>query len=193
MCNNYGVKVSWSQYLDAFTQIGLDLVAPDGAPNLEPQENIWPTEVAPIIRASPGGGAELVRMRWGFQPLRPKAGPIINFRTEGRRFTHGRCLAPASHFFEFTGTRSPKSKWKFTSKHDEWFCIAAIYRQSAGDYPESYSLLTLEPGPDVAKLHQRQIAILERSQWRDWLDPRVPSESLLAPSPEGSLALERIR
>jgi putative SOS response-associated peptidase YedK len=61
-----------------------------------------------------GEGVELVQLRWGFPPARPKAAPVINFRSEGRRFPKGRCLIPASHFFEFTGARPPKSKWKFT-------------------------------------------------------------------------------
>ena len=198
MCNNYGVHVSWTDFLRDFAAQGLNLTAPEGAPNLQPQENIWPTDRAPIVRPrADDQGVEMVQMRWGFAPPRPKAGPIINFRSEGRRFGTGRCLAPASHFFEFTGPKSPKSKWKFTSAQDDWFCIAAIWRpgfsRPEGDFPESYSLLTLDPGPDVARLHHRQIAILERRQWAAWLDPNIPAETILAPSPEGSLNLARIR
>jgi putative SOS response-associated peptidase YedK len=37
---------------------------------------------------------------------RGKGAPVINFRSEGRRFPKGRCLIPASHFFEFTGSKS---------------------------------------------------------------------------------------
>ena len=62
------------------------------------------------------GGAELKQLRWGFP--RDKGGPIINFRSEGRRFPNGRCLVPASHFFEFTGTKYPKTKWRFTKTGD---------------------------------------------------------------------------
>jgi hypothetical protein len=54
----------------------------------------------------------LVQLCWGFPPARPKGAPVINFRSEGRRFPKGRCLIPASHFFEFTGSKPPKSKWK---------------------------------------------------------------------------------
>ena len=194
MCNNYGVSVSWTDYLDGFGEQGLRLTAPEGAPNLAPQDSIWPTDTAPVVRMSADGTqAELVRLRWGFRPPHAKAGPIINFRSEGRRFVHGRCLAPASWFFEFTGSRSPKSKWKFTRTGQPWFCIAALWRPRDGDVPDSFTLLTLAPGPDVARLHHRQIAILEPHQWSAWLDPRVPSETLLAPSPEGSLTAVQIR
>jgi putative SOS response-associated peptidase YedK len=47
-------------------------------------------------------GLELGQLRWGFPPARAKGPPVINFGSEGRRFPKGRCLTPASHFFEFT-------------------------------------------------------------------------------------------
>jgi len=194
MCNNYGVTVSWTDYLDGLTAQGLDLGAPAGVPNLEPQESLWPTDAAPVLRPrGDGRGVELVNLRWGFQPPHAKAGPIINFRSEGRQFRKGRCLVPASWFFEYTGTRSPKSRWKFTRTGAPWFCIAGLWRPADGSFPESFTLLTLAPGPDVARLHHRQIAILEPIQWSAWLDPGIPSETLLAPSPEGSLTAVQVR
>jgi len=99
-------------------------------PNLEPRDDIWPTETAPVFRRREEGG-ELVQLRWGFPPARPKRAPVINFRSEGRRFPKGRRLIPASHFFEFTGTKSPKSKWKFTKPGQDWFCFAGLWRPMA--------------------------------------------------------------
>jgi hypothetical protein len=40
----------------------------------------------------------------------------------------GRCLIPASHFFEFTGTKPPKSKGRFTKAGEDWFCFAGLWR-----------------------------------------------------------------
>jgi putative SOS response-associated peptidase YedK len=90
---------------------------PKAAPNLEPRD-IWPTDRAPVIRRLEDRTNEFSELRWGFPSARPKGPLVINFRSEGRRFPVRRCLAPASHFFEFTGTKSPKTKWKFT-KVDE--------------------------------------------------------------------------
>jgi putative SOS response-associated peptidase YedK len=59
----------------------------------------------------------------GFPPARPKGAPIINVRSEGRRFPVGQCLVRASHFFEFTGSKSPKTKWKFSKADDDWFSV----------------------------------------------------------------------
>jgi putative SOS response-associated peptidase YedK len=54
-----------------------------------------------VIRRLEGGTNEFTELRWGFRSGRPKGPRVINFRSEGRRFPAGRCLVPASHFFEF--------------------------------------------------------------------------------------------
>ncbi len=53
-------------------------------------------------------------------------------------------------------------------------------------------MLTIEPGPDIAPYHDRQIAILNRSDWAAWLDPSVSSKSILKSMPEGTLSVERV-
>ena len=193
MCNDYGNRIPVSEYSDAFSEIRLPLTFPTGAPNLEPRDDIWPTETAPVVRRTPEG-AELVQLRWGFDPGRPKAPPVINFRSDGRRFNDSRrCLIPASHFFEFTGTKSPKSKWKFTKTGEDWFCFAGLWRPPVGDTPEAFTILTTEPGPDVAPIHNRQVVILERADWTAWLDLSRPETELLSALPAGSLHVEQVR
>src|SRR5712671_525316 len=114
MCNDFGNNIPYSDYLAAFSETRIPVKWPNAAPNVEPRDNIWPTDRAPVIRRLEHGTNEFSEFRWGFPPARPKGAPVINFRSEGRRFPVGRCLVPASHFFEFTGTKSPKTKWKFT-------------------------------------------------------------------------------
>ncbi len=192
MCNNYGHTVSYSDYVEAFSEIRLPLRVPHGAPNLEPRDSIWPTEIAPVIRRLEDG-VELAQLRWGFPPGRPKAAPVINFRSEGRRFPSGRCLVPASHFFEFTGPRSPKSKWRFTKTGEAWFCLAGLWRPAQGETPASFTMLTTAPGPDVAPIHDRQVVVLPRADWQAWLDLSRPESELLRPLPAGSLEVARVR
>lgn len=48
-------------------------------------------------------------------------------------------------------------------------------------------MLTIEPGPDIAPYHDRQIVILDRSAWADWLDPSVSAKSLIKPLSPGTL------
>ena len=191
MCNDYGNNIPYHAYLEAFSETQIPVRFPAQPPNLEPRDDIWPTDTAPIIRQTEDG-AEFVQLRWGFPPARAKAAPIINFRSEGRRFPKGRCLVPASHFFEFTGSKSPKSKWKFTKAREDWFCFAGLWRP----VPEgggAFTLLTTEPSPDVAPIHNRQMVVLERSDWRAWLELSRSEAELLQPLPAGSLQVEQVR
>src|SRR5580704_13546182 len=114
------------------------------------------------------------------------------FRSEGRRFPVGRCLVPASHFFEFTCTKSPKTKWKFTKVGADWFCFASLWRPMAAG-GEAFTLLTTEPSPDVAPIHDRHMVVLERSDWSAWLEQTENETDLLRALPAGSLKVEQVR
>jgi putative SOS response-associated peptidase YedK len=184
MCNEYRFKQSLDRIAREFGELALPLHWAGGAPNLEPRDSIRPTDPAPIVVGAPDG-AELQQLRWGFvQPNRP---PVINFRSDGRRFPKGRCLIPADGFYEFTGAKSPKSKWLFTpADGTELFCIAGLVRD------DRFTMLTTEPCADVAPYHDRQIVILPPSQWADWLGP-PEAQPELEPLPAGSLKVELVR
>jgi putative SOS response-associated peptidase YedK len=192
MCNDYGNDIPYSAYLEAFSETRIPVRFPVAAPNLQPREDIWPTDTAPVIRQAEDG-VEFTQLRWGFPPARPRGAPVINFRSEGRRFPKGRCLVPASHFFEFTGTKSPKSKWRFTKAGEGWFCFAGLWRPMPDGTGDAFTLLTTEPGPDVAPIHNRQMVVLERSDWHAWLNLERPESELLRPLPPGSLTVEQVR
>lgn len=192
MCNDYGNNIPYTAYLEAFSELRIPLRFPDAAPNLEPRDDIWPTDTASIIRQT-DDGIEFTQLRWGFPPGRPRSAPIINFRSEGRRFPKGRCLVPASHFFEFTGTKSPKSKWQFSKANEDWFCFAGLWRPIPDNEGDTFTLLTTAPGPDVAPIHDRQVVILERADWAAWLNLSKPESELLRPLPAGSLVARQVR
>ncbi|HWE99337.1 MAG TPA: SOS response-associated peptidase family protein [Caulobacteraceae bacterium] len=183
MCNRYGYNSPHHRLVEIFGQLDLPFRWPAAAPNLAPLEEIRPTDPAPVVQAFEDG-VRLDQLRWGFEPPRPKAGPVINFRSEGRRFDRGRCLVPATHFFEFTGDKYPKTKWRFTHAGDDTFCFAGLVRD------DRFTLLTCEPGPDVAPYHNRQPVILPKTDWAQWLDVSRPQPPL-RPSPAGTLAVER--
>jgi putative SOS response-associated peptidase YedK len=192
VCNDFGNRVPYDDYLRAFSQTRTPVRWPKAAPNLEPRDDIWPTDIAPVIRQTEDGH-EFTQLRWGFPSARPKGAPVINFRSEGRRFPKGRCLIPASHFFEFTGSKSPKSKWKFTKAGEEWFCFAGLWRPMPDGEGDAFTLLTTAPSADVAPIHDRQMVILERSDWLAWLDLTRPEAEVLRPLPAGSLSVEQVR
>jgi hypothetical protein len=135
MCNDFGNNIPYSDYLAAFTQIRAPVVFPTAARNLEPRDDIWPTDTAPVFRRREDG-VEQAQLRWGFPPARPKGGPVINFRSEGRCFPKGRCLIPASHFFKFTGSNPPT----VILEQSDWLAWLDLTR------PEQESLCPLPAG-----------------------------------------------
>lgn len=185
MCNDYRFRKPLGRLREEFGELGLVLTFAGGAPNLEARDDIWPTEKAAVVTAGATGPAELALLAWGFP--RPKGGPVINFRSDGRTFGHGRCLVPADGFYEFTGASRPKSKWLFTIGEDELFCFAGLVRE------DRFTLLTMPPGPDVAPYHDRQVVVMPRDRWAAWLDPAVPSEGLIAPPPAGTFRVVQVR
>jgi putative SOS response-associated peptidase YedK len=138
-----------------------------------------------------GNMIDLAQMKFGFPPPSPRAGPVFNFRSEGRSFANSnRCLIPASAFFEFTGKKYPKAKHQFTLKGARFMAIAGLWREGAGNQPPAFTMLTTEPGPDVAPIHNRQVVVLRPENWAAWIRLTKAEGELLRPLPEGSLALQ---
>ena len=183
MCNEFRFKLALDRLVDEFSQLRLPLHWAGGAPNLEPRDSIRPTDPAVVILGREGV-TELLQLRWGFP--RDRGGPVINFRSEGRRFGAGRCLIPVDGFYEFTGERAPKSKWLFEAAHGELLGVAGLVRE------DRFTLLTMAPGADVAPYHDRQIVILPRDQWAAWLGPPEVQPPIPV-LPAGALKVTQIR
>ena len=60
--NDFGNRVAYDEYLRAFSQIRAPIRFPTAAPKLEPRDDIWPTDPAPVIRRH-DEGVELVQLR----------------------------------------------------------------------------------------------------------------------------------
>ncbi|MET1110964.1 MAG: SOS response-associated peptidase [Allosphingosinicella sp.] len=200
MCNLYSNKVAPDAIAKAFEQLGMALRFPEGLPNAEPRAEIRITDRAPIVRWSAAGGeggrAELVQRRWSWPG--PGGKPVYNFRSDGREFANskggGRCLIVTDGFYEFTTPREPrpdkrKDKWLFTMAGRDWFAIAGLWRTTEAG--EAFTMLTTEPGPDVAPFHHRQVAVIAHDGWSAWLDGSGPALDLLGPCPRGTLEVKK--
>jgi putative SOS response-associated peptidase YedK len=191
----YRLEVDVASIAEDFEELKIKIKFSEGVPNVAPRADIKITDVAPIVRTVAGnrGAGDLVQRRWSWPG--PNKKPVYNFRSEDREFTSGRCLILADGFYEFTTPADPKKKrkdkWLFTMKGQRWFCVAGIWRSSA-EVGEAFTMLTMAPGPDIAPYHDRQIAILDRADWTDWLDPTVSAKSILKPLSAGSLQVEQV-
>ncbi|CCE97844.1 Hypothetical protein SFHH103_03352 [Sinorhizobium fredii HH103] len=195
MCNDYRLMVDAASIAKDFADLKIKIRFGEGIPNLEAREDIKITDVGPIVRTIDGARdeAELVQRRWSWPG--PNKRPVYNFRSEGREFNSNRCLIVADGFYEFTDPtekgKKRKDKWLFTKRDEPIFCIAGIWREMK-DVGEAFTMLTMEPGPDIAPYHDRQIVILERDAWADWLDPSVPAQLLIRSLPLGALQVVQV-
>jgi len=188
MCNLYTTKKSVDEVAALFRHLQMPLSYPEGIPNLAPRD-IAITDSGPIVRAG-ASGFEMVVRRWSWRG--PSGKPVYNYRSDGREFSSGRCLIIADGFYEFTAPADPKQKrkdrWLFTDPDQTTLGIAGLMR-TVPQFGEAYTMLTTEPGPDVAPYHSRQVAVLPRSDWAKWLNYSVSGKELIKPLPEGSLTV----
>lgn len=190
MCNDYEQHVTHKQYLDAIKALELD--SADSAADMPQADDIRIGDMGPVLRAA-GNGVEIVSMRFGWPPPRPKAPPVFNFKSDGRRFDKSkRCLVILSGFFEFTGTKSPKTKHRLSLKGSPIMAIAGLWSEDdAGAL--SFTMLTTEPGPDIAPYHDRQVCVILPEDWAHWLFLTKAEADLLKPLPAGTLDVVTVR
>jgi putative SOS response-associated peptidase YedK len=190
MCNLYTQTKSVDEVAAIFRNLQMPLTFPEGVPNLAPRD-IAITEPAPIVRAGTEPGTfELVMRRWSWPA--PNGKPVYNFRSEGRSFPNGRCLALADGFYEFTKPEDPKQKikdrWLFNAAEHPLVAIAGLVRANP-QVGEAFTLLTTEPGDDVSPYHNRQIVVLPPTEWGAWLTHAAPERDLLKAHPAGVLTV----
>ena len=167
--------------------------------------NIAPSTSIPVVTRRESAN-RVDWMHWGLVPHwadSPKVGAkMINARAETlterpsyRGLVEGhRCLVPADGFYEWQKRAdAPKQPW-FFSRDGKGFSFAGLWTTwspGEGVEPlESVTIITTEPGPDVAPVHARMPAILDDGRQETWLDPQVGRDeaiALLGPLPAGSL------
>lgn len=187
MCNEIKRKKDIGQLIGEMGSLQLPLSWADAhaRTNRHPDESIKITDRTEIIRPAAGGG-ELQVLPWSWKSPGHGA-PVFNFRSEGRSFPReGRCLIPATHFYEFGEGKAPKPKFEFSAVDDAPFAIAGIVRHDA------FTMLTCEPGPDIAPYHKRQIVLLFDQDMVRWLNGG-PEADLLQPTSAGRLQVEQVR
>ena len=190
MCNLYRMEKAPDAIVGLARELGMEVAFPEGVSNFEPRD-VRITERAPILRRI--DKLELVERRWSWPG--PGGKPVFNFRGEGRRFAPAeRCVVLTDGFYEFTTPEDAKAKkkdrWLFTWPPHDWFGIAGLVRADP-TVGEAFTLLTCEPGADIAPYHNRQVVLLSPRDCFAWLDPANAAEGFVKPLPEGALEVAR--
>lgn len=148
--------------------------------------NIAPSQYVPVVRARQDGSREIGSMRWGLIPHwvrdpREFKANLFNARAETAAekpsfrdaMRRGRCLVPASGFYEWKQQGSTKQPYFIRRVDGAPLALAGLYAHSGRgeDALLSCTILTTDANDDVKPLHDRMPLILERSDWARWLDP----------------------
>ena len=143
-----------------------------------PRYNICPTNPVAVVTSQ--GGRRLQAMRWGLVPPWYKSltdGPlIINARADTvaakpafrDAVRQRRCILPASGFYEWSaGPDSTRLPWYITLKDGQPMALAALY-SPWGDMG-TVAMVTVDGGPNMAGIHDREPVILAPGDWPLWL------------------------
>lgn len=151
----------------------------------ERRYNIAPGQWVIVVRPEKGERVPDLA-QWGLVPSwakDPQAGPRpINARSEGVEtkptfqgaFRHGRCLVPASGFYEWKGAGRAKQPFYIRPRGGAGlFVFAGLMTTWAGPEGEltTCTLLTTTPNALMADIHDRMPVILAPGDQEAWLDP----------------------
>lgn len=111
----------------------------DRTGNQPPLPDIFPDQLAPVVRTDTDGVREVVAMRWGFPPPASGKRPVTNIRNLSSQFWRGwldqprfRCLVPATSFVEYTDTQPKVAHWFALGPERPLFCFAGVWRPWTG-------------------------------------------------------------
>ncbi|MEM9011996.1 MAG: SOS response-associated peptidase [Pseudomonadota bacterium] len=179
--------------------------AADGLDDAGPRTDAAPGEEAWTLTATAGARA-IAPMRWGMIPMgrknargRPVMETIVNARSETvldkSAFAETRrAILPVSGWYEWTGEKRRKTRWRIWAPAQPILAFAAIYdvwQAPGGREVASFATLTCEPNADVRDYHHRMPVILDEAAWPLWLgEEEGDLSTILVPWTEGRLQIE---
>jgi putative SOS response-associated peptidase YedK len=167
--------------------------------------NVAPASEMPVIvqKKMP----EIALMRWGLVPHWTKdsktAPKPVNARAESLAekpmfaplLQSGRCLVPASGFYEWKKEGTHKAPFYFHLPNEPLFAFAGLYdtwHDPDGAPLMTYTIITCNANPLLAEVHDRMPVILTRENEERWLSYDPPSVQdlarILVPYPASAMA-----
>lgn len=195
MCNRFGSKAKFEAYQRIIAQLRQTMSPSCAIPNLQPRDDIRPTDTAPIIRQV-ADGIEIKELRFGLIPYFHK-GPakdwkvlttnaryedVTETRSYKKAFASQRCLIPFTHFYEWTGEKSQRKKLKIEPVGDDiQLCFGGIWdrAETADGVVESFSILTRPAQEPIKAFHERQPLILAEDQYWDYMNYTAGKKSTI--------------
>lgn len=138
---------------------------------------VFPTNIAPVL--SPKG--ILTAMKWGFPKFDSK-GEIINARSETaaeknmfrQLMIEGRCLVPASWYFEWEKRDSLKIKYSLKPAGGKPIWMAGLSRIDHKTGEQQFVIMTRTAWSGISFIHDRMPVILPQEIHDEWLNGNNP-------------------
>jgi putative SOS response-associated peptidase YedK len=191
MCGRYRRRSDKQRIAEAFSiRVGLDELY------IDPEDDIAPGSMQPVICINQEGERQIERMRWGFHlPDRL----LFNARSEGiegarfwkESFARRRCIVPADSFYEWQKVKGGKKpKYEFTVPGRQPFGMAGLWapwkNPKTGQLEHAFAITTGGANAVMQPIHDRQPTILEPEEYAEYLaeSDRPPLHLLRALSEE---------
>ena len=142
-------------------------IQPENNINFNGLEEIRPTDKVPIITNE----NKLTYMQWGLS-VDWNNRPIINARSETidqkeifKAILHNRCVIPATAYFEWRKDGALKIKTRIYQQERKIISFAGLFLEN------KFTIITCQPSPSIAHIHNRMPVILDHAHEAVWLSP----------------------
>ena len=192
MCGRFDTShLTWRQIhnqLSGFANVSTPPV------NIEANDDVRPTTRQLTARLGDDGWV-VEKMRWGLVPFWRSGKPLkdsekgkgdgwklatFNGRCETvatsavfkGAYARRRCVVPASAWYEWTGEKGAKEKWRFSRADGALVWFAGIWDQAdtTDEGPtSSFTILTMPSGGPLERFHDRAPVILDPDEIPHWV------------------------
>jgi len=200
MCGRYAQGRAIPELVARYARLGAILLAEEQG--LHAAFNLAPSKRAAVLHAAVDG-LRLEAMQWGLVPRWAKSldalkSKPINARSETAAtgamfrdaFRTGRCIVPATGFYEWQGSKPPKQPWFIHARDEDILSFAGLCAHwkdpASGATLHTFTILTTEANETVKPIHDRMPCILRRDEEEAWLSTTTTPEAcqaLLHPYP----------
>lgn len=173
MCGRYYIDIDDAEMNSIVAEMERNTAVKSG--------EIFPTDLVPVL--APSG--TMTAMHWGF-PRYDGKGKIINARSETamaknmfrKALTEGRCLIPASWYFEWEHRGSQKVKHALMpfDEHPMW--MAGLSKTDPQTGTGLFVILTRPAWSGISFIHDRMPVILPKTHHEEWIYGRDPVSTM---------------
>jgi putative SOS response-associated peptidase YedK len=198
MCGRFTQHYTWREIQELYGLVG-------AARNVEPRYNIAPTDRIDVV-VQRDGGRELVPMRWGLIPWWWKKAlkdlpSTFNARAETvadkpmfrDAFKRGRCIVPASGYYEWRATAAGKQPYYITASDGAPLSIAGLWDtwkapENGADRVLSCTMIVTAANAFTRGIHDRMPVLLDKADVGPWLSGAGGAD-LLKPAADTALRM----